>query len=853
MGYFNSATETRHPFITTLSFYFCDDFDNDSNKAKTIIGSLARQVLDSKAMEPSLNAYLAASSPLDVQDIAPDECIDLLVRIVPRQGWNGFFVIDGIDQCPENEASTTIRELARLSSEVDVKLLFSWRTNWTCFERNKGFVVENMSFQIFFMECMSREPEALRYIDQEMASWGEELVTLDVKQAISQRLILGWGNMFLWLVLQLQHIQEELRSGTNVVNILARLPDALSDVYEKVLLQVPARDHALTPAVLQLVAAADPPLTLKELRAAANIKLCDLRWAPEEMTAIPSAFCWRYGSYLLEVDEDDDKVRFIHPSVAMHLTKSTQSPQTKRLHFSLQEAQKRVGVACLTLFNLKDINMALRYAPVQYATSQPAAWVADCSKEESRMLRWLGSKYASIKGNTISPSQALNYTYGIATQAHRQSEPSDFFRYARTHWLDATRSLDLTPDEQALLEEVVQGSAPNGSMSENLRDPRTGILWAMTELHKPIFVRHYYDERLVEMALNPEYNERLANLLLVRWTELEAQGPLLLQCCEWVIQAQYRLPEDFMRVIQLIFPGLPSKESAGKANPSVPPLLAAQLLKYILSSKMNDQDFHFAIRRLVDCTEVRLSSDDLINVIQYRTPGRLKILLALGADPNQPGRNLPIITAFDLGNLEAVHLLCQYDVNVDVTDEHDRTCLMRAVQQQSLETVQMLLRHSMRFGRQDEAGRTAFHLAASSGQVEILKCMISELVVNDDQEASFVLNLTTSNHDTALFLALHNSHIDCAEIILSAGGRRLFVHQAESFYVAKANKNSSDQQRLRSIGRVLADMSNSQRAASVELLLGPYNDVDNGNGLSRLVSKGVIQHSHVLLKGWDGP
>ena len=50
-------------------------------------------------------------------------------------------------------------------------------------------------------------------------------------------------------------------------------------------------------------------MTFKEIRAAANVSPSILEWEPVALTAIISDFCDLYGSYLLEIDEDDDKVQ----------------------------------------------------------------------------------------------------------------------------------------------------------------------------------------------------------------------------------------------------------------------------------------------------------------------------------------------------------------------------------------------------------------------------------------------------------------------------------------------------------------------------------------------------------------
>lgn len=101
----------------------------------------------------------------------------------------------------------------------------------------------------------------------------------------------------------------------------------------------------------------------------------------------------------------------------------------------------------------------------------------------------------------------------------------------------------------------------------------------------------------------------------------------------------------------------------------------------------------------------------------------LSFLLSHGADPNEPGDGLPLISASRFADPDRLGLLL--DAGADVNRQHDgRTALMEACNYNTMENVKMLLERGARQDAADDNGNTAMDIAAYKGHDEIVKLLL---------------------------------------------------------------------------------------------------------------------------------
>jgi hypothetical protein len=114
-----SANVVENTMITaseaTVSYFFCKFDEAESLRARTIIGSLARQLLN--CVKPGVfdGVDLALSIAL-----GPDRILDYLQKLLPSEPKEYFILIDGLDECNEKELTLFIRYLKILVSSRSI-------------------------------------------------------------------------------------------------------------------------------------------------------------------------------------------------------------------------------------------------------------------------------------------------------------------------------------------------------------------------------------------------------------------------------------------------------------------------------------------------------------------------------------------------------------------------------------------------------------------------------------------------------------------------------------------------------------------------------------------------------------
>uniref|UniRef100_A0A3B4WTX7 Ankyrin repeat domain 52 n=1 Tax=Seriola lalandi dorsalis TaxID=1841481 RepID=A0A3B4WTX7_SERLL len=124
----------------------------------------------------------------------------------------------------------------------------------------------------------------------------------------------------------------------------------------------------------------------------------------------------------------------------------------------------------------------------------------------------------------------------------------------------------------------------------------------------------------------------------------------------------------------------------------------------------------------------------------------------------------PLHLAAYYGHCEALRLLCETLVSLDVRDIEGRTALHLAAQRGFAPCVEVLLKHQASYTLKEHKRKwTALHAAAAEGQMD---CLL--LLVNREQSADIVDSPDTQGQ-TALMLTALGRHTDCVHILLEKG------------------------------------------------------------------------------------
>ena len=301
-----------------MSYFFCQSNNPKTLSATNLLGSIVGQVLQNPALETSLTSLLDQPEPMSIPHTTPEECIDILIKVTPSN-WRGIIMLDGLDEISEEAVDDTFHQLHRLRDRR-LNILCSSRPTSKCYS-----IVESRFDEVrsLSMETADRSKEIRAYLAAEISRWNSiRPLPTELEKLMEEQLLAGCQGMMLWLSLQIEDIcpkyTQELRTDAEIVDILGNLPKDLPGAFDKALSKMD--DGNQGSKVFKLVASAEPPMNMDELRVASNVEPGNTTWDNSTLIGTGKALISAYGGSLLDIDEEDLRVRFIHYSVLLHLT-----------------------------------------------------------------------------------------------------------------------------------------------------------------------------------------------------------------------------------------------------------------------------------------------------------------------------------------------------------------------------------------------------------------------------------------------------------------------------------------------------------------------------------------------------
>ncbi|KAF4962744.1 hypothetical protein FSARC_9192 [Fusarium sarcochroum] len=451
-----------------VSFFFCRAENPKTLLASTLLGSIAAQVLQSPALESALTSFLVDT------EISPnicariDDCVGILLKATPSD-WRGFLILDGIDECSLEEAGEICIQLQRLLQSRRVRVLISSRPTSPCYWSAISILKVSATLN---MESVDRANDIRAYFTAEVARWNRiRQLPSGLARLAEEQLLAGCQGMFLWLSLQVEDIcpkhTRDLRPDAEILMILENLPKSLPEAFDRALTRI--QDETFGSKILKLVAAAERNLTADELRVAANVKPGDRVWHASMLIDSGETLLSRYGGCLLDLDEEDSLIRFIHYSVLLHIPGAPVDPRAAAFHFNLSEAQNMMGSVCVTYLN--------------YALFETRISIGQ-KVSFGQIPEKMAHRETDIKVDLEKLSYDLsNQKWEDTSEAHL------FLDYARKYWLAATRDI-LGHVEQGiclLWKFLVTGSIVSTSLPWNAGVVTDAATWAIENDHRSLF------------------------------------------------------------------------------------------------------------------------------------------------------------------------------------------------------------------------------------------------------------------------------------------------------------------------------------------------------------------------------
>ena len=305
VGDLNIFTGKERPLV---AYFFCRHDVQDSLQARTILGSLARQLLWTFV---NLDTLSESCGDTHIPGDA-DKILQLFLQCY-SPSHRTYFVIDGLDECDDTERRMLVEAVQKIQKQLKVMVCVSLRV-----EPHKGlsFITKQLLATCTIPLPESNpdiedfiESELYRCLEQEHLKIRDSTLILDMQDA----LLKGSQGMFLWAALQIQSLCG-MKTDHAIRKALADLPKDLSQTFARILDKSGSLDPSLQAKTLQVVLTAERPLTTEELREALSVIPGDADWDPSKMLN-DVYFALACCGCLLTVDEEESTVRVIHHSV----------------------------------------------------------------------------------------------------------------------------------------------------------------------------------------------------------------------------------------------------------------------------------------------------------------------------------------------------------------------------------------------------------------------------------------------------------------------------------------------------------------------------------------------------------
>ncbi|KAH6669833.1 hypothetical protein B0J14DRAFT_486435 [Halenospora varia] len=432
-----------------VAYFFCRHDILESLKARTVIRSLARQLL-----RPIPDLHVAAefldetTSALDFEDL-----LSLLQRALPPN-FKAYFILDGVDECSDVERQILMRQVRKLQETFALFLCVSTRRE---VDNALGLRLEQFTAPSV-ISIPDDNPDIENFIGEELESClqsgklaiGDPALVLEIQNSLLE----GAQGMFLWVALQIESLCAE-KTDKAIRQALADLPEDLSETFSRILRRSKDLGKPYQRPILELITVAHRPLTTEELREALSVVPGDTTWRPARLLNELYSTLTCCGS-LIAVDEEELTIRLVHHSVKQFLLSG--SKDLNGIPFTIDSAYKRMADIIVTYLNYGVFGTQLSTIVVpQIMTASAPSRIILSTLDSSNNARSLTLKFLHLRkqpNNDIGKALAAaskHFTPRLVDEFH-------FHSYAKSYWIHHTWCIsEQEPVVYNLLVELFKG------------------------------------------------------------------------------------------------------------------------------------------------------------------------------------------------------------------------------------------------------------------------------------------------------------------------------------------------------------------------------------------------------------
>ncbi|KAJ5749070.1 uncharacterized protein N7511_010766 [Penicillium nucicola] len=403
-------------------YFFCRYDISESLQARTIIGSIARQLL-ARIQSRRLNFDSAMADLLNKNRLGDFDTMFALLQRVLVSDFKAYVVIDGIDECESSERRILMEELRRLQNTFSIHLCISLRL-----EPNSHLEVDTDGLiHATITQIPDNSSEIGAFIQAELESCissgrliiGDPHLILEIRDTLSQRS----QGMFLWVVLQIETMCM-MDSDYAIRQALENLSQNLRETFSRIL-QRSERPGALNQrAILELITAAHTPLTTEQIREALSVVPGNIVWDPSRLPNDINATLSCCGCLVI-LDEEERTARLVHPSFRQFVLDEPE-------YVNLEHAHARMAGIIITYlsYNVFGTQLSTTVIPKVKAGSIPAK-IAQAALPSSGNIRSLALKLLrSTNKNELDFRKSL----AQVRPRHQTSNQFHLRSYAKLYW-----------------------------------------------------------------------------------------------------------------------------------------------------------------------------------------------------------------------------------------------------------------------------------------------------------------------------------------------------------------------------------------------------------------------------------
>jgi ankyrin repeat protein len=686
-----------------LIYLFCSAGDEKRNTGVAVLRGLIHQIIEKrpqlvKHAQPFLETPEKQKSTLS----SLETLWIIFSRLITDTALGTMFcVLDGLDECDGSSLRVLLQKVVNLLT----------LNNSLIAKTFKLVVVSREIHALRGCDCsrIRLDPDNDAKVDSDIelfvSTRVQELSRIegfnnDFQLSVHESLLQRAGGTFLWVGFAMYELSQK-QTCSEILEVLEDLPTGLPAIYDRMLLQIPARHRKVSQAILRWVTFAVRPLELEELAAAVGLQ----PHHPQLNIGQVARDAINQCGPLLKIQEK--VVSLVHQSVRDHLLREEHESNAVLDAFRLQAEPSHLELAQKCLDCLAQSNLQYQefysFKPIDLLNSPLLRYAIFNWPEHAKNSSALAARLIDPHGFFLKKTSPLRIHWWnrYIVNNVRMPEPQQLLHIAC--------SLEIIPWVEALLSKKKwmprlrkrvnkKGRAGETALHYAARTEDIALVQLLLDRGANIKAKNNNGRTALHIAVENE-NTAVVQLLLDWGADVNAK--------DWLVETALHA-------------------AAEHGSEAIVQLLLDRGTNIETQTENEETALHYAVREgstaivqlLLDRgTDIdaksRCGRTALHLAVEYGSEALVQLLLDRGADVEAKGENkyTALHYAAIEGNRAAVQLLLDRGTDIDAKNRYGRTALHCSAWQEREDVVCLLVDRGADVNAKDGDGNTALQKA----------------------------------------------------------------------------------------------------------------------------------------------